>query len=118
MTLKECYEALGGDYNGTLERLCTEKLVERFAVKFLADESFPALQKAMAEGKYEDAFREAHTLKGVSINLGFTRLYIASDALTEALRGGQKPADDALMERVSQEYEHTVTLLKEYEGAV
>lgn len=118
MTLRECYAALGGDYDETLKRLCTEKLVERFALKFLTDESFSALQKAMAEEKYEEAFRAAHTLKGVGLNLGFTKLYAASDALTEALRGGQKPSDDTLLERVEEEYKYTVALLKEVQSAM
>lgn len=118
MTLKECYAALDGDYEGTLGRLCSEKLVERFALKFLTDKSFPALAKAMAEENYEDAFRAAHTLKGVGLNLGFTKLYQASDVLTEELRGGRKPSDDILLKRVEEEYERTVALLKEFQDAV
>ena len=117
MSLQECYAALGGDFEGTLGRLCSEKLVERFALKFLADESYPTLIKALEEENYEDAFRAAHTLKGVGLNLGFTRLHEASDLLTEALRGGNKPADDTLIENVKAEYEKTVSVLKEYQGA-
>lgn len=118
MTLRECYAALGGDYDETLKRLCTEKLVERFALRFLTDESFSALQKAMEEEKYEEAFRAAHTLKGVSLNLGFTNLYTVSDELTEALRGRQKPSDDTLLERVGEEYKRTIVLLKEVQSAI
>ncbi len=117
MSLQECYAALEGDFEGTLGRLCSEKLVERFALKFLADESYPALIKAMQQGDYEEAFRAAHTLKGVGLNLGFTRLHEASDLLTEALRGGRKPEDDSLLEKVTAEYNKTVAVLKEYQGA-
>ena len=117
MSLKECYAALGGDFEGTLGRLGSEKLVERFALKFLADQSYPALIKAMEEENYEDAFRAAHTLKGVGLNLGFTKLHEASDLLTEALRGGNKPEDNTLLENVKAEYEKTVSVLKEYQGA-
>lgn len=117
MSIKECYEALEGDYEGTLGRLGSEKLVERFALKFLADVSYPALIKAMEEENYEDAFRAAHTLKGVGLNLGFTKLHEVSDLLTEALRGGNKPGDNALLENVKAEYEKTVKVLKEYQGA-
>ena len=117
MSIRECYEALGGDFEGTLGRLGSEKLVERFALKFLADGCFPTLIKAMEEENYENAFRAAHTLKGVGLNLGFTKLHEASDLLTEALRGGNKPEDNTLLENVKAEYEKTVTVLKEYQGA-
>lgn len=118
MTLKECYTALGADFEGTLGRLCSEKLVQKFALKFLADESYPTLAKAMAEENYADAFRASHTLKGVCANLGYTKLYEASDALTEALRDGNKPADDTLLEQVKEEYERTVGLLTELQSTV
>lgn len=117
MSLQECYAAIGGDFEGILGRLGSEKLVERFALKFLADGSYPSLIKAMEEENYEDAFRAAHTLKGVGMNLGFTGLHEASDLLTEALRGGNKPADDTLLDKVKAEYEKTVAALKEYQGA-
>ena len=34
MTLKECYDALGGNYEDTVRRLYNEKLVEKFLFKF------------------------------------------------------------------------------------
>ena len=40
MTVKECYEKVGSDYDGVLKRLGSEALVKRFAVKFLNDPSF------------------------------------------------------------------------------
>lgn len=117
MSLEECYAAFGGDFEGTLGRLGSEKMVERFALKFLADRSYPTLIQAMEEENYEDAFRAAHTLKGVGLNLGFTKLHEASDLLTEALRGGNKPGDDTLFQNVKAECEKVVALLKEYQGA-
>lgn len=116
MTLQECYEKLNGDLEGTLGRLCSEKLVEKFALKFLADDSFNLLEESLAVGNYNDAFRAAHTLKGVSINLGFTELFKVSDELTEALRDGGQPADNALFEKVKQEYHRTIDLLQELQN--
>ncbi len=113
MTLKECYEQLQGDYHGTLARLCSEKLVEKFALKFLADDSYTNLEEFMEEGNYNEAFRAAHTLKGVSLNLGFTKLYEVSEALTEALRGGQEPQNEDLLKKVGEEYQRTVSVLQE-----
>lgn len=116
MTLRECYEKMSGDYEGTLGRLGSEKLVERFALKFLADGSYTLLEDSIAEGNYSEAFRAAHTLKGVSLNLGFTQLFKVSDELTEALRDGAKPDNDILIENVKNEYQRTVGLLKELQN--
>ena len=117
MTLRECYARLNGDFDGTLGRLCSERLVEKFALKFLADDSFSLLEEAIAAGNYYDAFRAAHTLKGVSINLGFTELYKVSDEMTEALRDGKEPENDELLQRVKDEYQRTIELLKELQNS-
>lgn len=64
MSLKECYEKMGADYEDVLSRLRSEGLVRKFAVKFLDDDSYAALKDAMAAGNALEAFRGAHTLKG------------------------------------------------------
>ena len=69
MTIKECYEKVGSDYDGVLKRLGSEALVKRFAVKFLNDPSFQELTDGLAAQDGEKAFRAAHTLKGNIINL-------------------------------------------------
>ena len=50
MTLKECYDALGGNYEDTVRRLYNEKLVEKFLFKFEEDPSFENL-KSTGGGK-------------------------------------------------------------------
>ena len=64
-----------------------EEMLARFALKFLDDESMDKLEAAMAAGDAEGAFMAAHTLKGVSQNLGFDNLYEPAVVVTEALRG-------------------------------
>lgn len=71
MTVKECYEQMGADYEGVLGRLRSEALIKKFAKKFLDDGSFQSLKDNLAAGNGEEAFRAAHTLKGVCQNLGF-----------------------------------------------
>ena len=117
MTLQECYAKLEGDFEGTLGRLCSEKLVEKFALKFLADDSYSLLEESIAIGNYSEAFRAAHTLKGVSLNLGFTKLFEVSDVLTEALRDGNELENKELLEKVREEYERTVELLQELQNS-
>ena len=86
MTLKECYTALCGNYDEALSRLMNERLMERFLQKFLSDPSFNEIKDAFESKDGEKAFRGAHTLKGVSANLAFTKLSTSSSLLTEALR--------------------------------
>lgn len=117
MTLRECYETLGADLEGALKRLASEKLVERFALKFLNDTSFGELEKALGDKNYEEAFRAAHTLKGVAANLSFTRLQEVSSEMTEMLREGNAPADGQYIETVRAEYTRTVEALKQLQGA-
>ena len=72
MNLQECYEALGGDFEDVLSRLRSEKLVQKFVLKFLNDKSFDLLCSSLEEENYEEAFRASHTIKGVCQNLRFT----------------------------------------------
>lgn len=120
MTLQECYAALEGDYQGVLGRLTSERMVQKFVLKFLNDGSYDLLVRSMEEENYPEAFRAAHTIKGVCQNLDFTRLYQSSSQLSEALRNGYSPEAPALAEQVTEDYRQTVTAiraLKESAGA-
>lgn len=105
MTLKEFYAVIGGNYDATLRRIPKESMVLRFAKKYATDPTFGELQDAVAKQDWEVAFRAAHTLKGVSQNLGFDRLYEQVFALTEALRGGKPLTDMTLYKAVAREQE-------------
>ena len=86
MTVRESYEKIGSNFDEVLRRLGSEALVKRFALKFLNDTSFQDLKDALVKKDGETAFRAAHTLKGVCLNLGFDRLYEVSAELTEKLK--------------------------------
>ena len=47
MTMRECYEAIGGNYEDVLGRLHSEALIRRFTLKFLEDQSYIQLKQAM-----------------------------------------------------------------------
>lgn len=117
MTIQECYQQMGGNFAEVQKRLPSVKLIERFVGKFLADGSFSALCQAMQDGKREEAFRAAHTLKGVSANLAFDKLCASVSQLTELLRAEAEtiPADCApLLEQVKQDYELTAGTIQAY----
>lgn len=112
MGLKECYQAMGADYEAVIGRLRSERIVQKFTLKFLQDPSYDLLIKSLAEGNGEEAFRAAHTIKGVCQNLSFTRLYASSSRLTEALRGGLSADAAPLAEQVTKDYQETIAAIK------
>ena len=114
MTIQECYEAIGGNYEDVLKRLRSEALIKKFTLKFLEDQSYPQLKQALGDKNYEDAFRGAHTLKGVCQNLSFDCLYEVSRDLTELLRDrtGEQPGIPEAMEKVTEAYEATIEGIK------
>ena len=108
MTVKECYEQMGADYEGVLGRLRSEVLIKKFAKKFLDDGSFRSLKDNLVQKNGEEAFRAAHTLKGVCQNLGFDNLYKASFDITEKLRGRDTEGCEELLAKVEEQYNNTV----------
>ena len=112
MTLQECYAALGGDYDEVLGRLRSERMIQKFVLRFLEDKSYDLLCASMESGDYEEAFRAAHTIKGVCQNLSFTLLGKSSSELSEALRHGY-----TLTEQVKAEYQQTAQAIRAFQEA-
>ena len=112
MTVRECYEELGSDFDKVLSRLVSEALVKKFALKFLDDPSFGQLETALADKDAETAFRAAHTLKGVCLNLGFDELFEVSAELTEKLREKETAGSEELFQKVSEKYQKTVMAIQ------
>lgn len=112
MTVRECYEQMGADFDNVLGRLGNEQMVQRFALKFLNDTSYQTLEETLKEKNVEQAFRAAHTLKGVCLNLGFDNLFTVSSELTERLRAGELDGTEELFEKVKEQYEITVKAIR------
>lgn len=60
----------------------------RMVNMLLNESSFCDLEKALEKNDLEEAFRAAHTLKGVCGNLSLTPLYEKVVEITELLRSG------------------------------
>ena len=123
MTMRECYEAIGGHYKAVLGRLHSEALIRRFTLKFLEDQSYLQLKQALENKNYEDAFRGAHTLKGVCQNLSFDHLYEVSNELTELLRDrtGEQPGipeavENTVREMMSEKIAQLITEMNRLTG--
>lgn len=111
MSLRICYEALGGDYDAVLGRLRSEQLVQKFVLKFMNEGSFNELMEAIEAKDGGAAFRAAHTLKGVCLNLSFDKLFDSSNRLCDALRPGWTENAPALAEAVEADYRQTIAAI-------
>ena len=118
VAIKEVYDSIGADYNDVLDRFMKEEYVERFALNFLRDKTYKELEDAIMEKDVEASFRAAHNLKGVAANLGFTDLFRSTSDLTEQLRPRTAVADDALFQKVREQYAIVVAALTSYELGV
>ena len=117
MNLRECYSALEGNYENVVARLRSERLVRKFVLKFLQDGSYDLLCRSLEERNLEEAFRAAHTLKGVCQNLDFTKLYESSSRLTDELRDDWGPEVETWFARTSQDYRQTVEAIQNLDEA-
>ncbi len=114
MDVKQCYEKMGGDYDDVMSRLRTDERVKKFLLKVADDKSFEALRANLETRNIEEAFRAAHTLKGVGLNLSLSRLHKSASAMTEALRGKTEYSAEfePLFEQVKNDYELTVECIR------
>lgn len=118
MTVEQCYQAMNGDYEAATRRLMNDGLIEKFLSKFLADESFTDLCQAFEEKDYPKAFKAAHSLKGVSQNMGLDPLSAPAIELTEELRDGQGSEKAlALYESVKENYEMVKQVILEFQNS-
>lgn len=79
----------GADTREAVERFVgDEELYYECLVAMANDENVELLARALAANDLSLAFRAAHTLKGVSANLGLTPLTVSLTRLTELLRVG------------------------------
>ena len=93
MTLQELYKAIGADYDEVLGRLRSERLIQKFTLRFPDDGSFDLLCHSLEEGNYEEAFRAAHTIKGTPA-----------------------PNTPELLDRVRQDYRLTVDAIRAFQA--
>ena len=118
MTLNECYRTFGGNLDEVLQRLPSERLIIKLLRKFPEDPSMAQLAAALPAGDHETAFRCAHNMKGLCLNLGFPTLLESSCALTEALRPGIPFREDtvfALLEKTRADYEAVCNAIAQLE---
>ncbi len=102
--IETLYQIAGGDYAGVIGRLRTNDRVAKFVTMFADDASYTNLVNNMADENWDEAFRAAHTLKGVSRDMGFIDLSDYASEITEALRASDHDRAKMLLPTVQEEY--------------
>lgn len=118
MTLRECYQALGGNYDDVVGRLRSERLVQKFVLKFPSDGSYALLVDSLVAGNMEEAFRAAHTIKGMCGNISFDALLDSSSKLTEVLRAGDLEGGRQMLAAVTEDYRRTLDAIRQYAASI
>lgn len=115
MTVKECYINFGGDYDNVLRRLGKEELIKKILGMLLKDDNMQLLHSAISENDLDTAFRAAHTLKGIYMNLCLTPLICDMSELTELLRAHINNEEvKILFAKAEQSYKMTLKFISEF----
>ncbi len=118
MNLKDCYSAVGGDFDEVMGRLRKEQLVTKFLYKFLDDKNFHLFEDSMSNKDYDEALRVVHTLKGICQNLAFTGLYVTSSQITNALKEKDYNRAMDMSPQLSKAYHQVIHGIKEYKNTM
>lgn len=118
--ISEVYSKIGGNYETAKANLMMDRLIEKYVFKFPNDPSFSMLEKAMAEKDVEAGFAASHTMKGVALNLAFSKLASASSDLTDSMRAASRcdftwEQYEEMYAIVKWEYEKVLSAIREYQ---
>lgn len=113
--MNEIFEGLkeqGVDLDKVMKRfLGKEELYLRFLKRFPEDGNFQRMQEQFQQGNLEEAFKAAHTLKGLAANLGLDSIIKSVYPITEKLRAGLADGVTELMEEAGKEYQQIMEIL-------
>ena len=111
--LRECYERMGADYEEVLKRLLVPGHIRRVLCMFPEDANYAALENAFTKKDSEAAERAVHSLKGICMNLGLSRLLASTCALADALKAGMPfEAAESLLLSVRSDYQTAVRAIR------
>lgn len=88
-----------------------EMLYRKFLQKFLKDENFRSLERAVEDKDYKNAEIYAHTLKGVALNLGLNTLAENAKEIVDHIRNKAYDKIDTDFERCEDTYNKVISWL-------
>lgn len=118
-SLTEYMVRAGIDVEKTLERFCgSAELLFKFLLRFPADENYILAQESFANGNTETFSSAVHTLKGVSGNLGVSRVFSACQEVMLAIREKGGEGVEEKFKELQLAYEDAVEIIKEMESYI
>lgn len=116
MQLRSFYEEENEDYDTVLHRLAgNEPLLRKYLKKFAEDTTFSSLEAAVQNADYDAIRTTAHTLKGMSVNLGLSRIHSLSSALVDCIRAEEPQKITPIFDQLQAEYQHKISQIIDLE---
>lgn len=114
MNLDQALDTIGIDKNKTLKRFSENREMLKYFVKqFPQDKTIAQLKKAFPEKNWETIEDTAHTLKGISGNLGFESLYKLCTSLVDEIRSKNYSKAELLYPAVISSCDKIVEIIKQ-----
>lgn len=114
-SMKKELEEYGVDVKGVLNRFMNnEALFTKFILKFVDDKNFDSLKKAVLDKDYSEIEMYAHTLKGVSANLGIEPIYNISTKIVELVRSNNTEPIGNMVNELEQKYKDFIAIVKKH----
>lgn len=116
MKIREFYEQIDQDYDVVLARMMgNEAFMGMLLQSFEKDETFERLRASVADGAPAEIFDQAHTLKGLTANLGLMPLYDKTAVLVEITRNGQRDGVTEAFAQIEAVYQQMIAGLHRVE---
>lgn len=114
----EMLKESGMEVETTLTRFMdNEELYVRSLKKFLEDPSYQKLLQAMETEDYDEIHKAAHTLKGVTANLGLKSICDVATTIVTKIRSSQFAGLSDDMKLLSENYEKICEVIRKYTGS-
>ncbi len=114
-TQQQMLEEAGFQVAPTLERFGnSEAMYKRFLTMFAQDQNIETLKNACNEHDAEKMFKSAHTIKGMSANLGLSKVLQVASKMVELYRVGMIEDAYSLLPSFTDVYEETIETIKKY----
>jgi HPt (histidine-containing phosphotransfer) domain-containing protein len=119
MNIQELYQSIDGDYDQAIRVLRVDKLVDKHIRRFVDNDVVDGLLTAGGSMNPTDLFEAAHAVKGVTANLGLSKLSDMASEITEEYRPGneRKLSDEDVklkIEAIRELHEQIVDKIQKY----
>lgn len=106
MTVCDVYKEIHEDYAEVFSRIDNDEWIGKYLKKFVTADYMEELENSVRDQDWARVFRNAHSMKGMTMNLGLGELQTVSSELCELVRYGA-PSHNVtdLTERIRTEFD-------------